>query len=321
MTKRFKTGIYSVVVTEDTIETEILKDVSDVYRFTSRDEFEAAFPEIDGLIVDITPVTDEMMSKMKNLKIVVRHGMGADNIDIPAATRHRVIACNVPRFNLEEVSDYALAAALSLANHLPQYTWKVMHDRSWLLQDLEPKTEVQEMTLGILGLGQIGTLFAKKAKPLFKKVISYDPFMNRERAAALGVEVIDDINDVFRQADIVSVHVPLTPATRNLVNADSLKLMKKTAFLINTSRGELVDIDALSAALHSKQIAGAALDVLEGEPIPDMNHPIFREPGIILTPHVAWYSSQSLHKLRVTAAEEVRDAYLGKRPVGQLNEF
>lgn len=321
MAKRFKTGIYSVVVTENEIESEILKDVSDVHRFTSREEFEAAFPEIDGLIVDITPVTDEMMSKMKNLKIVVRHGMGAENIDIPAATKHRIIACNVPRFNLEEVSDYALAAALSLGNLLPKYTWRVMQDKSWLLQDFEPKVEIQEMTLGILGLGQIGTLLAKKAEPLFKKIISYDPFMNRERAASLGVEVIEDINDVFRQSDIVSVHVPLTPETRNLVNTETLKLMKKTAFLINTSRGGLVDVDALQQALHNGQIAGAAIDVLDGEPTPDMNHPIFSEPGLIITPHVAWYSHQSLHKLRVTAAEEVRDAYLGKRPIGQLNNF
>jgi D-3-phosphoglycerate dehydrogenase len=321
MAKKFKTGIYSVVVTENEIESKILGDISDVCRYTSRKDFEDAFPELDGLIVDITPVTDDMMTKMKKLKIVVRHGMGADNIDIAAATKHHIIACNVPRFNLEEVSDYALAAALALGNHLPQYTWRVMQDKSWLLQDFEPKTEIQEMTLGILGLGQIGSLLAKKAKPLFKKIISYDPYMNMERAASLGVEVIKDIDDVFRQADIVSVHVPLSPETRNLVNAERLKLMKKTAYLINTSRGGLVDVDALQKALHSKQIAGAAIDVLDGEPTPDMNHPIFREPGIILTPHVAWYSEQSLHKLRVTAAEEIRDAYLGKRPVGQLNKF
>ncbi len=321
MAKRFLTGIFSVVVTECEVETEILKEVSDVRLFKSREEFEAAFGEIDGLIVDITPVTDAMMAKMSRLKVVVRHGMGAENIDSAAAAKRRIVACNVPRFNLEEVSDYALAAALSMSNHLPQYTWRVMRDKSWLLQDFEPKTAVSEMTLGIVGFGQIGPLLAKKAKPLFKKIISYDPFMNRERAASLGVEVVEEFDDVFRTADVISVHVQLTPQTRNLVDARALSLMKKTAFLINTSRGGLVDLDALYAALHEKRIGGAAIDVLDGEPTPDMTHPIFDEPGLIITPHVAWYSHQSLHKLRVTAAEEIRDVYLGKRPVGQLVDF
>jgi len=127
------------------------------------------------------------------------------------------------------------------------------------------------------------------------------------------------MDDVFRTSDVISIHVPLNDETRYFVNISKLKLMKPNSNIINTSRGGLIDLDDLQYALHNGIIAGAALDVIEGEPVPDMAHPIFDEPGCIITPHTAWYSNSSLKKLRATAAEEVRDVYLGKRPVGQLN--
>lgn len=318
---RFTTGIYSVVNYKDVeMEMEILSSVdSEILHLKNVEEFEAALPEIDGLICDITPITSKRLSIMKKCKIVVRHGMGVENIDIPAATEKGIIVCNVPKFNLEEVSDHALACALSLIHRLPHYTWRVTRDRAWKLEDFPPADQFGELTMGILGFGQIGQILAKKSKPIFNKVIAYDPFINREICDELGVEVVEDMDEVFRTADVVSIHVPLNDETRYFVNIDKLKLMKPNSNIINTSRGGLVDLNDLQFALHNGIIAGAALDVIEGEPVPDMTHPIFNEPGCIITPHTAWYSNSSLRKLRTIAAEEVRDVYLGKRPIGQLN--
>lgn len=317
----FKTGIYSVVNFKDIdMEIEILKSVdSEVVRFKSVEEFEKNLPEIDGLICDITPITSERLSRMKKCRIVVRHGMGVENIDIPAATENGIIVCNVPAFNLEEVSDHALACALSLIKKLPHYTWRVTRDRSWKLEDFPPADQFRELTMGILGFGQIGQILARKSKGIFKNVIVYDPYINREKCEEIGVEVIEDMDEVFKTADVVSIHVPLNDETRYFVDINKLKLMKPNANIINTSRGGLVNLDDLQFALHNGIIAGAALDVIEGEPIPDMTHPIFDEPGCIINPHTAWYSNSSLKKLRTIAAEEVRDVYLGKRPVGQIN--
>lgn len=320
---RFKTGIYSVVNYDGVdMEKEILETAdSEVAHLRTEEEFEENLPEIDGLICDITPITPERLSKMKKCRIVVRHGMGVENINIPAATENGIIVCNVPRFNLEEVSDHALACALSLVKKLPHYTWRVRKDRSWKLQDFPPADQFSELTLGIIGFGQIGQILARKSKSIFRDVIVFDPYIDREKNREIGVQVLEDMDDVFKTADIVSIHVPLNDETRYFVDMKKLKMMKPTANIINTSRGGLVDLDDLQRALHEGIIAGAALDVMEGEPIPDMTHPIFDEPGLLVTPHTAWYSNTSLKKLRTIAAEEVRDVYLGKRPVGQLNEI
>jgi phosphoglycerate dehydrogenase-like enzyme len=317
----FKTGIYSVVnYKEIDMETEILKTAgSEVLHLKSVEEFDMNLPEIDGLICDITPITAERISLMKKCRIVVRHGMGVENINIPAATKKGIIVCNVPAFNLEEVSDHALACALSLVKKLPHYTWRVTRDRSWKLEDFPPADQFQELTLGILGFGQIGQILARKSKGLFGNVIVYDPFIDRQKSEETGVDVVEDMDEIFRTADVVSIHVPLNDETRYFVDITKLKLMKSTANIINTSRGGLVNLDDLSYALRHGIIAGAALDVVEGEPVPDMTHPIFDEPGCLITPHTAWYSNSSLKKLRTIAAEEVRDVYLGKRPVGQIN--
>ncbi|MGC9372944.1 MAG: C-terminal binding protein [Thermovirgaceae bacterium] len=320
---RFKTGIYSVVNYDGVdMEKEILEAAdSEVVHLRTVEEFEDNLPEIDGLICDITPITAERLSEMKKCKIVVRHGMGVENINIPAATENGIIVCNVPRFNLEEVSDHALACVLSLVKKLPHYTWRVRKDRSWKLQDFPPADQFAELTLGIIGFGQIGQILARKSKSIFRDIIVYDPYIDRQKSREIGVQVREDMDEVFRTADIVSIHVPLNEETRYFVDMKKLKMMKPTAYIINTSRGGLVDLDDLQRALHDGIIAGAALDVMEGEPIPDMTHPIFDEPGLLVTPHTAWYSNTSLKKLRTIAAEEVRDVYLGKRPVGQLNEI
>lgn len=321
MMSTFRTGIYSVVNYQDIdMETEILKTVdSEVLHLKEVEEFERILPLIDGLICDITPITAERLSRMKKCRIVVRHGMGVENIDIRAATENGIIVCNVPAFNLEEVSDHALACALSLVKKLPHYTWKVTRDRSWKLEDFPPADQFGELAMGILGFGQIGQILARKSMALFGSVVVYDPFIDRAKSEEIGVKVVEDMDDVFRVADIVSIHVPLNDETRYFVDIKKLELMKPTAYIINTSRGGLVNLDDLQHALNKGIIAGAALDVIEGEPIPDMSHPIFDEPGCIITPHTAWYSKSSLKKLRTIAAEEVRDVYLGKRPVGQLN--
>ncbi len=283
-------------------------------------EFESLLPELDIMIVANAKINIDILKKAKKCRAVVRHGMGTDNIDIKAATELGVMVCNVPDFNLIEVAEHSLAFALALARRIPQYNWTVKHEKVWRHSCFTPPARVSGMALGIIGFGKIGRLLAKKALPLFGSVLSYDPFMDRSAAEKLGVQVIDSLEDIMKSSDIISLHMPLTEKTFHIIDERMLSLMKPSAGLVNCSRGELVDSAALLKALKEERISGAALDVIENEIAPDMNSEFFQERLLCFTPHVAWYSTDSLVALRTIAAEEARDVILGKIPVGRVND-
>ena len=314
--------IFSVVCDDgiEEIERPIIEGCgAKVVHAQNMEEFEALVPEMDVLIVANADINRDVLSRAKKCKAVIRHGMAIDNVDIKSATEFGIMVCNVPDFNLEEVSDHALAFALSLARYMPHYNATVQQDKIWYHMSYPVPKRVGAMTLGIIGFGKIGRFLARKAKPLFGELIAYDPFMNRAIAEELGVRVCDDIDDIMRESDIVSVHVPLIKETFHLIDDRRIRLMKPTAHIVNTSRGSLVDMEALTVALKEGVIAGAGFDVIEGEFTPDMSHPMFAEKRFFFTPHTAWYSQDALKKLRTISAEEARDVVLGKRPVGRLN--
>jgi D-3-phosphoglycerate dehydrogenase len=270
----------------------------------------------DGLLVEYAPIRRSVIEALERCRVIVRYGVGYDNLDVEAATEHGIWACNVPDYSIEEVSDHALALLLALARKVVLLS-NAVHAGHWDLQPAKPIFRLQEQTVGILGFGRIGSALGRKAAALGCRVLAHDPYLSLEQIEQRGAMPVD-FETVLRESDYLSVHSPLTPETRHLIDERSLRLMKPTAFLINTSRGPLVDSLAIATALREGWIAGAALDVLEQEPIPP-DHPLLGLPNCLITPHAAYYSEQSFVDLKTNAAEEVARVLGGGEPKNPLN--
>ncbi len=219
-----------------------------------------------GLVVQYAPITRRVLESLPNLKVVSRMGIGVDNIDIKAATELGIYVSNVPDGSLEEVSSHALALLMALSRKITILNEHVKKDKKWSIEPAIPVKRFTIQTLGFLSFGRIAQRLAEKAKPLGLKMIAYDPYLPKDVAKQYDVELVD-LNTVFKESDYISIHSPLTDETRHLINSETLKKMKNTAYLINTGRGPIIDEKALIEALNNNEIAGAGLDVLESEPI------------------------------------------------------
>jgi D-3-phosphoglycerate dehydrogenase len=259
--------------------------------------------DADALIVrSATRVTDELLSRAPKLRIVGRAGVGVDNIDVDAATRRGVLVVNTPGGNAASVAEHALALMLSLARSIPQLN-AALHAGRWEKSGAAG-AELRGKTLGLVGLGRVGTEVARRARALEMRVVAYDPYIAPERAAEWDVELLP-LPDMLARADYVSLHTALSPATDRMINAELLAQMKKGARLVNTARGELVDEAALAEALRSGHLAGAALDVFAVEPPKDS--PLLSMPNVIATPHVAGSTAEAQEEVGVQIAQQVRD--------------
>jgi len=273
--------------------------------------------DADGLIVSASPITREVMSALKNLKVVVRTGVGYDVIDVPAATELGVIVVNIPDLWIREVANHALALLLAWNRKLIALNHEVKSG-IWQTRVPGPVTgSLHGETIGIVGLGNIGSAFARRVAALETHVIACDPYVDDARFAALGVERVS-LDTLAARADYVSVHTLLNAETRHLINEAFLRRMKPTACLINTSRGPVVDEQALVRALQEKWIAGAALDVRESEP-PPTDSPLARMDNVILTPHAAYFSSPAVARVPQRCGEEVARVLTGQRPLHVVN--
>jgi D-3-phosphoglycerate dehydrogenase len=270
----------------------------------------------DALLVEYAHITRAVVEELERCQVMVRYGVGYDNLDVAAATERGIWACNVPDYCIEEVSDHALALLLALARKVVALN-NAAHDGRWDVQLAKPIFRLQEQTVGVVGFGRIGSTFGRKAAALGCRVLAHDPVLSGDQIAARGAQPTD-FETLMRESDFVSLHLPLAPETRHLINPRTLKLMKPTAFLINTSRGPLVDSLAVAEAIQSGSLAGAALDVVEEEPLP-ANHPLVGLPNCLLTPHAAFYSEQSFVELKTRAAEEVVRVLQGAEPNNPLN--
>lgn len=277
----------------------------------------ANYADADALMVSIQPITAAMMDRMPRCRIVCRVGTGMDAIDIPAATARGIWATNVPDYSIDEVSTHAMALLLSMARNLFRHR-ALSQTGTWRYQTERPIRRLAGQTLGILGLGRIGGASARKGAGLGLDVIACDPFVGDEVFASLNVRRVD-FETLLRESDFLTLHVPLSPQTRGIIDARALSSMKPSAFLINTARGEVVDIDALVAAVRSGAIEGAGIDVLPTEP-PPPDHPILHEEGIIVTPHIAWASTEAGHDVRERGAQDVVRVLNGGRPKYPWNE-
>jgi D-3-phosphoglycerate dehydrogenase len=266
------------------------------------DALKAALAGVHGLAVrSATKVSAEVLDAAPALRIVGRAGIGVDNIDVKAASRRGVIVMNTPSGNAITTAEHALFLLCALARHIPQATAS-MKGGKWDKKRFQG-TELFDKTLGVVGLGNIGRIVADRALGLKMKVIGYDPFLSPEAAERLGVELVS-LDDLWRRADMISVHTPLTDETRGLIGASALSKMKRGVLIVNAARGGIVDEAALLGALESGQVAGAALDVFVEEP-PPAGHALIQHERVICTPHLGASTEEAQEKVAVEVAEQL----------------
>ena len=282
----------------------------------SEEEIIALAREAEGVLNCYAKMTARVIESLTRCKIIARYGIGVDNVDLSAATKARILVTNVPDYCVDEVSDHALTLLLALARQVVSAD-RAMKAGAWDVVAHAGIRRLRGHTLGLLGFGKIAKALASKVQPLGMKVIVYDPYLEPAAIAAHGAEAAN-FERLLAEADAISIHVPLSPETRNLIGERELARMKPTAFLINTSRGGIVDEQALAVALKEDRLGGAALDVLSVEP-PPADHPLRQAPNIILTPHLAFYSRESVIELQTKAAEEVMRALRGEPPRSPVN--
>jgi D-3-phosphoglycerate dehydrogenase len=260
----------------------------------------------DGLAIrSATKVTPKILEKAKNLKVIGRAGIGVDNVDIPAATARGIIVMNTPFGNSITTAEHAISLMLALARQIPEA------DRSTQAGKWEKNkfmgVEITAKTLGIIGCGNIGSIVSDRALGLRMKVIAFDPFLSPERAIDLGVEKVE-LEELFKRADFITLHTPLTEKTKNIIDAKALSIMKKGVRIINCARGGLVDEQALVDALNSKQVAGAAFDVFVEEPA--TSNVLFGHPNVVCTPHLGAATTEAQENVALQVAEQMSDYLL-----------
>jgi len=280
-------------------------------------EVMVASRDADALLVQWAPVNAEVIAALAHCRIIVRYGIGVDNVDLAAARARDIPVCNVPDYGVHEVAEHAVALTLALVRQLPQIearlrsgTWKITPDR--------PMSSLRDTTFATAGFGRIARTAHAMMRGFGGKRIAYDPFVPADVMAMEGVEKVE-LADLFTRADLLSLHLPLTAETKHFVNAGRMAEMKKTAIIVNTARGPLIDTAALAEALQQGVIAGAGIDVFEQEPLP-ATHPLRTAPGALLTSHVAWYSESSIPRLQRLAAEEAVRGLRGEPMKNHVNK-
>ena len=260
----------------------------------------------DGLAIrSATKVSAKILEKAKNLKVIGRAGIGVDNVDIPAATARGIIVMNTPFGNSITTAEHAISLMLALARQIPEADTSTRAGK-WEKNKFMG-VEIFSKTLGIIGCGNIGSIVADRAIGLKMKVIAYDPFLSEERARDLGVEKVE-LDALFKRADFITLHTPLTEKTKNIIDAAAIKKMKKGVRIVNCARGGLVDEAALAEALKSGQVAGAAFDVFVDEPA--TANPLFSLPNVVCTPHLGAATSEAQENVALQVAEQMSDYLL-----------
>ncbi|GEK34816.1 C-terminal binding protein [Kurthia sibirica] len=258
--------------------------------------------QAEVIINQYAPFTAEVFAQLPHLKMIVRYGVGVNNIDLDEATKHHVQVCNIPDYGTQEVADHALALMLTLVRKTSLMTSHVKKGE-WNYQKSIPIRRLADQTIGIIGVGRIGSAFAEKVKPLGSRIIAWDPSAEAKKRK-FDSQFIDFVSfeKVVEESDIISIHSPLDGA-EYLFNKEVLLKMKKEAYIVNVSRGGIIDEEALYEVMRAGHIAGAALDVLQSEPI-SKNNKLLQLENLLITPHMAWYSEQSGQELKRKVAEE-----------------
>jgi D-3-phosphoglycerate dehydrogenase len=311
-----------VVITDcdhDTVEPE--RSVLDghdvelrVLQCRTPEEVAGQAGDADVLINQYVPITAEVLDALPRCRLVVRYGVGVDNVDVEAAAARGVWVANVPDYGRDEVADHTLALALAVLRGVVALDRSV-REGNWDLEAARPLRRLSVLAYGVVGCGAIGRAVAERAAGLGMRVLGYDL---PQVASGPPIERVP-LEGLLAAADVVSLHAALTRDTHHLIGADALARMKPSALLVNTARGGLVDAAALLAALDAGELAGAALDVLEGEPPDELGWRLARHPRVVATPHAAWYSEEAFHTLKTEVAREALRVLQGGKPRSPVN--
>jgi D-3-phosphoglycerate dehydrogenase len=290
-------------------------------KFRPAEEVLEKTADADVVVVNMVKMDENIISRLENCKVIIRHGVGYDNVDVDACTKHGIIFAYQPSYCMEDVAEHAMMLILACARKLLEGR-KILQESvergEWDFSELPPIHRMEGKTLGVVGTGRIGSIVCKRMKGFGFNVIACDPYLSDEQRAAIGVYFVD-LEPLLSDSDFVSIHTPLNDETKDIVNAETLGLMKPTAYLINTARGPLVDVDALAEALQNKKIAGAAIDVYGLEP-PPPSFPLLGMDNVILTPHMAWASEEAGQEIRERIVEDILLHARGKPPLYVVNK-
>ncbi|KUK14669.1 MAG: C-terminal binding protein [Synergistetes bacterium] len=322
---------YKVVITDYdypdlSIETPILEEIGAQVvgaQCKTEEELIEVAHDAHGILVEYAKVSEKVISNMKNCIIIARYGVGVDIVDVKAATENGIIVTNVPEYCVSEVADHAVAMFLTMARRIREYDSAVREGR-WHWEACGYKIHrIAGMTAGIIGYGKIGKAIAHRLKPFGLNILVYDPYAEKGKIENEGCKPVP-FEELLKNADVIFIQAPLTEETRGMFDRETFSMMKDGAFIVNTARGPIIKNDALYEALASGKLGGAALDDLEEEPAKQKNwkptNPIFKFGNIVITPHSAYYSEESLIEARTTAATEVARALSGVLPQNIVNK-
>ena len=318
---------FTVVIADDRYasyreEESVLGEVDariEIFRSGSAAEARKAFAAADGILVNLFPITAEVIGSLDGCRVISRYGVGYDNVDVEAATRRGIWVAFVPDYCFEDVSDHALALLLGCARSIP-YKDRKVREGKWNLHRDRPCNRIQGTTLGMVGYGAAARCMHRKVMGLgFARVLVYDPYERISAIKAAGGTPVD-FPTLLKESDFVSLHVPLTKETRHMIGVEQIAMMKKSAMLINTSRGSVIDEAAVGRALLEGRLAAAGLDVFEKEPVPP-DSVLLTLDNVILTDHAGWYSEESEVELKTKAARNVAAVLAGGKPVYPVNRL
>lgn len=286
------------------------------YQLKTSPELIPILKEADAVITQYADMNREVISTMDNCQVIIRYGIGYNNIDTKAATEKGIYVCNVPDYCIDEVSNHVITFLFGLSKKMPIFS-KVCAEGDFGYTQVKPISRLSGQTLGLVGFGRIPKEVAKKMQNFNLNIVVYDPFINPEICQEYGVKQVD-LDTLLNISDFISLHTPLTEETYHLFNLKTFSKMKTNAYLINTSRGEIISEEDLYEALQNKLIAGAGLDVFEKEPVSPDN-PLLSLPNVIATPHCAWYSEEATRSLQKKAAQEAVNVLQGNKPFNLVN--
>lgn len=307
---------YQSIDTERAILEEAGYELKACHLKTSEEIIEEV-KDAEAIIVQYAEITREIIQHMERAKLIVRYGIGVNNIDERAAAEKGIYVCNVPDYGVEEVANHAVMLILALAKKVIPLD-KSIKEGKWDYNLAVPEYRISECKLGLIGFGRIPQAVAKRLGAFGMGLMTYDPYLDSKKAEVLGVKMVD-YSELLEKSDFISVHCPLTEDTYHMIGMQELKAMKKSAFLVNTARGGIIDEKALVFALKKGIIAGAGLDVFEKEPI-DFSNELLNLPNCITTPHCAWYSETAISNLKRMVAEEVVNVLGGNKPFHCVNK-
>ena len=273
--------------------------------------------DADALLNTYAPIDRTTLEKLGKLRIVARYGIGVDNVDLQAARERGVVVTNVPDYCVEEVADHTFALLLAVVRKVVRGHQHVVVEGGWGIEPLRPIHRLRGQTLGLIGFGNIARAVAERARAFGLQLVTHDPFIGDDVLRALDARRSDSLEELLEASDIVSVHVPLLPETRGLIGEGALKRMRSTSVLLNTSRGPIVDVDAVAAALREGKLGGAGIDVFPTEP-PE-GETIAGVPNLVVTPHAAFYSDEAIAESQTKAAGNIAAVLQGKEPNYKVN--